>query len=156
MRRRSRTRRVLKWVGLALCVVLASTYALSGYRLEWTQLDGGRTIRVMAGYVQYGWASGGIRYGRLLYRDGQRFRASRLPGWPVLWWPPIDVFGSGGKVRVMLWVPLLVIAAPTALLWYRDRRIPAGHCQNCGYDLTGNVSGICSECGTAIHEKAAR
>jgi hypothetical protein len=23
-------------------------------------------------------------------------------------------------------------------------------CSNCGYNLTGNVSGICSECGTAI------
>jgi hypothetical protein len=25
--------------------------------------------------------------------------------------------------------------------------IPAGHCTACGYDLTGNVSGICPECG---------
>ncbi len=23
-------------------------------------------------------------------------------------------------------------------------------CQSCGYDLTGNVSGVCSECGTKI------
>ena len=22
-----------------------------------------------------------------------------------------------------------------------------GHCQHCGYDLTGNESGICPECG---------
>ncbi len=27
---------------------------------------------------------------------------------------------------------------------------PPGHCEMCGYDLTGNVSGICSECGTPI------
>ncbi len=26
-------------------------------------------------------------------------------------------------------------------------------CQACGYNLTGNVSGICPECGTAIPEK---
>lgn len=25
-----------------------------------------------------------------------------------------------------------------------------GHCKTCGYNLTGNVSGRCSECGTAI------
>ena len=24
---------------------------------------------------------------------------------------------------------------------------PAGHCQRCGYNLTGNLSGICPECG---------
>ncbi|MFQ5807377.1 MAG: hypothetical protein ACE5I3_13095 [Phycisphaerae bacterium] len=30
------------------------------------------------------------------------------------------------------------------------RRIPPGHCQKCGYDLTGNVSGKCPECGEAI------
>jgi hypothetical protein len=29
-------------------------------------------------------------------------------------------------------------------------RFPAECCQECGYNLTGNVSGICSECGTAI------
>ena len=27
------------------------------------------------------------------------------------------------------------------------RRFPAGHCQKCGYDLTGSVSGRCPECG---------
>jgi hypothetical protein len=31
------------------------------------------------------------------------------------------------------------------------RRPPArGLCVNCGYNLTGNTSGVCSECGTPI------
>jgi len=30
------------------------------------------------------------------------------------------------------------------------RRIESGHCKKCGYDLTGNVSGVCPECGTPI------
>ena len=50
-------------------------------------------------------------------------------------------------VGVPLWIPFLLVALPTAFLWYLDRRIPPGHCQRCGYDLTGNVSGRCSECG---------
>lgn len=29
----------------------------------------------------------------------------------------------------------------------RDRRRKKGLCVNCGYDLTGNISGICPECG---------
>ncbi len=27
-------------------------------------------------------------------------------------------------------------------------RIAHGHCQQCGYNLTGNTSGVCPECGT--------
>jgi hypothetical protein len=27
------------------------------------------------------------------------------------------------------------------------RRFVPGHCQKCGYNLTGNVSGVCPECG---------
>ena len=30
------------------------------------------------------------------------------------------------------------------------RKIVAGFCRRCGYNLTGNVSGICPECGTPI------
>jgi len=48
-----------------------------------------------------------------------------------------------------LWVPALTFVIPTVLLWYRDRRPPKGHCQNCGYNLTGNVTGVCPECGQA-------
>ncbi len=33
----------------------------------------------------------------------------------------------------------------------RKRRID-GLCENCGYDLTGNESGKCPECGTAIEK----
>jgi hypothetical protein len=25
-----------------------------------------------------------------------------------------------------------------------------GHCKNCGYDLTGNISGVCPECGGKV------
>lgn len=43
---------------------------------------------------------------------------------------------------------LVVLFAPAALLLIRHyRATPPGHCQSCGYDLTGNESGICPECG---------
>ena len=29
---------------------------------------------------------------------------------------------------------------------------PLGHCQQCGYNLTGNVSGVCPECGTEVEK----
>lgn len=56
-------------------------------------------------------------------------------------------------VTVPCWIPLLLVAIPTAILWWLDRRrIPPGHCQRCGYDLTGNVTGVCSECGMPLPE----
>jgi hypothetical protein len=48
-----------------------------------------------------------------------------------------------------LWLLFVVVAAPTAFLWRWDRRrTRSGYCQECGYNLTGNASGICPECGT--------
>jgi hypothetical protein len=35
------------------------------------------------------------------------------------------------------------------------RDIPPGHCGVCRYDLTGNQSGVCPECGTAIRDVSA-
>ena len=32
----------------------------------------------------------------------------------------------------------------------RDRRRAGGLCPSCGYDLTGNVSGVCRECGKGV------
>jgi hypothetical protein len=53
-----------------------------------------------------------------------------------------------------VWSVLLVtllFPVHTAFLWWLDRRrIPPGHCQTCGYNLTGNVSGVCPECGTNV------
>ena len=52
-------------------------------------------------------------------------------------------------------VGILVLpgACVGALIARRGRRvIPAGHCQTCAYDLTGNTSGTCPECGTDSDE----
>lgn len=47
---------------------------------------------------------------------------------------------------------LVLTAYPTVTIlrgpWRRHRRRKEGLCMACGYDLTGNVSGICPECGS--------
>jgi len=68
-------------------------------------------------------------------------------------WLPVLRWG------VPLWpVPVAVVTA-SALLFgaaiVRQRRGLAGVC-SCGYDLTGNVSGVCPECGMAIRNSVAR
>jgi hypothetical protein len=60
-----------------------------------------------------------------------------------------------------VWLPLWLLVATTAALpVYRistvsirrfkaRRRARENRCPACGYDLTGNVSGVCPECGGA-------
>ena len=54
------------------------------------------------------------------------------------------VLGPGFKIASMC---ALAVAGLLGKLWY-GRKFPPGHCVKCGYNLTGNVSGRCPECGT--------
>ena len=65
-----------------------------------------------------------------------------------------------------LWLPIWLIAVGFLMLpmlhmalWLRERvRVGRhrrrGRCLSCGYDLTGNTTGVCPECGTPVAEKA--
>jgi len=63
------------------------------------------------------------------------------------WW--FDAVGnaSSGRVHVPIWAMLVPVAALTAWLWRRERPRP-NHCCLCGYNLTGNTTGRCPECGS--------
>ena len=64
--------------------------------------------------------------------------------------PSIESQSGWSRVNVPLWCPLIVALLPAACLWWTDRRRPLpGHCP-CGYDLTGNESGTCPECGIEV------
>ncbi|UCF33070.1 MAG: hypothetical protein JSV78_12130 [Phycisphaerales bacterium] len=45
---------------------------------------------------------------------------------------------------------LVVLAAYVGYLWWRDKPAPPGHCPHCAYDLRGNISGRCPECGHRV------
>jgi len=57
------------------------------------------------------------------------------------------------------WVLVLMFGIPASFLWarYRSRgnRSRAGLCLSCGYDLTGNTSGTCPECGMPVPSSTA-
>lgn len=73
--------------------------------------------------------------------------------WPAsfgLHWPYWDGTITGFQVGV----PLVAIWAPGAVVSgvLARRRPRSGYC-DCGYDLTGNVSGRCPECGKPLSWK---
>jgi hypothetical protein len=71
-----------------------------------------------------------------------------VPPWAVaaipLWFPGfVLVLLGGARYWVVAWSS-----------YRRRRRRRRGVCVTCGYDLTGNVSGVCPECGTAVPPSA--
>ncbi len=63
-------------------------------------------------------------------------------------------------VRIPLWMLLLLFATypvvvTTRSRFVRWRRRRNGHCRHCGYDLTGDTTGRCPECGIAIEAAVA-
>ena len=72
---------------------------------------------------------------------------------------PGGVIGLQGARSVVVAIPYWLLAvvlasifglarAPGRLRRYRRRKL--GLCLHCGYNLTGNVSGICPECGSEV------
>ena len=72
--------------------------------------------------------------------------------------PPLPVL----VVRLRFWfLGALAMVLPAGRLalaagrrWQRRRHAARGRCPACGYDLTGNASGTCPECGTAVADAA--
>ena len=68
-------------------------------------------------------------------------------GWHVYLIP--DLGWIPGLWTIPLWPAALLAGIATIVFGYRSRRIPPGHCKACRYDLTGNISGVCPECGVS-------
>lgn len=157
MARLARKRQILKWTGLSLSLLIAVAWAVSlRWAFGWRRLDDSRRyhssaiIQIGALYVSHleyrgedvsspYWAPDNfypefLSVPRILLKPD--FWFVRYPDWTL---------------TLPLWIPFVLIAIPTAALWWRDRRrIPPGHCEKCGYNLAGNVSGVCPECGERI------
>lgn len=164
----------IRWSGLACCLVLVAAWAwdcfvnfTTGFKVD---EDGNTCFISMCG--------GGFEY---VYTDlitsvelamyPEILQTTVYPHPPTLDVPWFEVesesyrdlegscFTPGGtfyyRLSIPIWPLLLAAAMPTGIVFWRaSKRIPPGHCQKCGYNLTGNVSGICPECGSKIHARA--
>lgn len=153
--RRSWKWRVLVWSGL---LGVASFVALGIVSLTWryvvlTPGDGRFGLTVIGGALGVSWD--GRPTTTILVRvvdfDDKMTRESV---WTTYGLRPVWGFSpTYWYVTVPLW--LLVCVASLSCFGFRHlnrRRPPLGACA-CGYDLTGNTSGVCPECGSP---KAAR
>lgn len=165
MARLGKRRWWLKWIGTTLCLlfVLATVATLfwdsvgvtigkdfvaliSGGALvvHWNvQGDSGMTVRVA--HLRTLWAARTPGD-----RTIMKWAWSEFAVWPKFFQQP-----RFHSVTIPLWLPFLLVLLPTILLWWRDRRFPAGYCPKCGYDLRGAASSGCSECGKPIEGKTA-
>ncbi len=62
-------------------------------------------------------------------------------------WPRCSLAPRDRYIVVPLWLPASALLSLGAYLWFAGRQHRPGYCR-CGYDLTGNTSGRCPECGT--------
>src|SRR5262245_12350573 len=147
MRMHTRTARVILWSGLGVCVLIAVLWAVSNdepvvcgrsssrfwdERNHGLLIGDGTWVVIWHGQVEY------IRWG------GPFFVFLEPSTWGL---PSIGRTPLQAAIQMPLWAISAIVLIPTILAWRSLRRRPRpGYCI-CGYDLTGNVSGVCPECG---------
>jgi hypothetical protein len=147
--------RVLKWSGVAVCslILLAAVLNLR-YAVIWVNRPQDSTMIALIGGTLH------VRHASAIPASSSWF--FKLPSWSAtrrVWygfepWPQVILLPDW-EIVLPLWMPFLLAVVTTAFLWRLDaRRSQLGHCR-CGYNLTGNVSGICPECGEPITTEAA-
>ncbi len=67
---------------------------------------------------------------------------------------PDRVFRASGWRLAVLPPAVLLVTGLGLSAWPARRRRGPGQCRRCGYDLTGNASGVCPECGTPLRPRA--
>jgi hypothetical protein len=126
IRRVSRLRRILEWVGLLACVAIAIAWIIAPRRP--ILAFGSFELHVVRGWQLP------RRLASIEHIDDPQYRLGAITR--VI-----------SEFYVPYWLVFLCAATPTAYLFWRDQRPPKGHCQSCGYDPTDNTSGVCPECG---------
>ena len=143
---RRRLRTFILVTGTTLCVLIAVAFVVSAWwSVSWCRHPG-LWVDINSGDLMF------VLDAELLRRmvEWGPFRE----GWSAhghefrLDWGPVSLSSQFGTVP--LWVPFLAVAVPTLLVWrFWPKPVKPGHCR-CGFNLTGNQSGKCPECGVEV------
>lgn len=147
-RKRFRIRRILKWTAVGVCSGLLVMWPIS---LKWP-------LGLQVNNFLIGWYNGGVSldcFAKVVFPSRIGTLDLRFAG-PLntdygFHWARVNLNSTHSFIEVPFWLFVVAAAAPTAFAFLSGRRrIPAGYCRNCGYNLTGNVSGRCPECGAVV------
>jgi hypothetical protein len=153
-------------VSLVLCALTVALWLVSywGYlTLNRTHADRLLGVSIRAGDL-------------VLVRDSNASRTDPLTHWEFLAEQPDSLHREGrnrgvvrtsnkrqGVASMLVYIPLWLSFLAFALLPFHWSvitfvtrwRLARHRCPKCSYSLTGNISGICPECGTAVAKGAA-
>lgn len=130
----------------------------SGKRVIWAAINEGHT-----------WISYRILHSASLETTElfiEPVRPNSIPLQSMFWDIDLNISGVSSTTRFSLrgrwlWLSPLVVATTLSLVYgtrylrIRNRK-DAGRCAKCGYDLQGNTSGVCPECGTPLDNVHSR
>ena len=149
--RRSPLPRFVKWSGVVMCVILGSAWLAS---MRWS-VD--YYISFSRPFHTIGLKQGAIAYVNVEHLSfipdptvsERRWMVRRsAPNWKAR----LSFHRNDIVITARIWMLLVFFAAVAGIGWrFERRRPPPGHCP-CGYDLTGNVSGTCPECGIEVRQ----
>ena len=162
----TRIRSTATWLGVMATALIAIAWVLSCF----FAIVFGRTIGGNASYcTDYCGLAGGCFFAQHDHLvstipfdtplASKPLQLRRVPRWTMRWRPiwhrskSTVRFISRNKLslELPLWIPLCLVAGPTAvLLWRGRRRTPSPCCPFCDYNLTGNTTGTCPECGNPV------
>ncbi len=139
---KAHSRTLTLWTGTLLCLLIVAAFVVSAWWCVGVGVPfGGISVEQGSGAIFLGVDPGT----GCMPHQGEVFR---LGGWNL--WNGGRSIGRAYFVRLPLYAVFLAVAIPTALVWrFWPKPVKPRHC-GCGYDLTGNVSGVCPECGAGF------
>lgn len=147
MPRRSRVGVALRWVPMSMSFITVAAWMLSS---QWIIGYGNGTAWCAIGYGRFTLCFPPDREsGELCWWLRS---TNKLDSWAGQF-GVVAPWAGGRAIELPFWILAVVFMAATWKLL--PRRSAVGHCVGCGYDLTGNMSGRCPECGRAARTHSA-
>lgn len=141
--------RFLKWAGLVLSVLILIWMPLSKQYGFWLGIPNPFTSDTSTFSIATGAGFAGCVYEAEsdIFESGFHYESGIDE---FSWWFNFDLNSDYIIFAVPLWLFFLLTAIPTYILWRYYKNYPDNCCQECGYNLTGNTTGKCPECGVKI------